>query len=80
MQRYIMVIENTTRIRGEKVTDTTAAELIRELKERGVTKWTIKKRLRCHWNTVNLWSKGAFNPTQEHLAALKAMLAETQQS
>ena len=58
----------------------TAVEIIRELKEKGVTKWTIKKRLRVHWNTVNLWSKGCFPPTKEHLAELLALLMETRQS
>jgi transposase-like protein len=58
----------------------TAIEIIRELREKGVTKWAIKKRLRVHWNTVNQWSKGNFPPTKEHLDELMALLLETRQS
>jgi hypothetical protein len=58
----------------------TAVEIIKELLDSGITKWTIKKKLRVHWNTINQWSKGNFQPTKEHMNGLIALLMETRQS
>lgn len=51
-----------------------AQEVIKKLKNKGYTKWRIAKKIGVHWNTVNIWEKGAFRPTDEHYQQLQEML------
>ena len=46
-------------------------ELIRGLQSKGFSKWRIAKELCVSWQTVNLWAKGVFQPTQEHYEVLR---------
>ena len=48
--------------------------IIKKLKEKGFTKWEISKRLNVHWNTVNMWEKGVFNPSAEKIEKLNKLL------
>lgn len=58
----------------------TTPQLIAELKDKGFTKWQIKKRMGVSWNTVNLWSLGAFAPIPQRKRILLKMLKEPPRS
>ena len=48
-------------------------QALEKLLEYRVSKYAIAKHCCVSWNTVNLWSKGAFQPTKEHKQALTEM-------
>jgi DNA-binding transcriptional regulator YiaG len=50
--------------------------LITKLKQKGLSKWRISKIVNVHWNTVNHWDKGAFQPTPDKKEILINLLNE----
>ena len=48
--------------------------LIQELLKRGVSKYRIGKELGVSWQTVNLWSKGTFQPRQTYAVKLRELI------
>jgi len=52
-------------------------EVLKKLKEKGVTKWRIARKLNIAWHTVHMWDKGTFKPTPKHQEELESLLNET---
>ena len=48
--------------------------LVKTLQEQGFSKWRIAKELCVSWQTVNLWAKGVFQPTQSHYEVLRNLV------
>lgn len=49
---------------------------IERLKEQGFTKWKIAKELGVSWQTIHMWEKGVFKPTDEKLKQLKELFTK----
>ena len=49
-------------------------ELIKKLQQQGFSKWRIAKEINVSWQTVNLWAKGVFQPTQVHYEVLRRLV------
>lgn len=54
--------------------------LIKKLQDQGYSKWRIAKEINVSWQTVNLWSKGVFQPTPQHYEVLRQLVEENTQS
>jgi len=51
----------------------TAREAIEKLLDRGVSKYSIAKKLGVTWQTVNQWYRGKFSPRQTLAMKLEEM-------
>lgn len=57
----------------------TASQIITALQGFGMTKWAIKKKLGVHWNTLNNWHRGIFQPTPESKQKLEELYLSKKQ-
>lgn len=51
-------------------------ELVKKLQAQGYSKWRIAKEINVSWQTVNLWSRGVFQPTPQHYEVLQKWIEE----
>ena len=47
--------------------------LILRLKEKGLSKWKIAKKVGVSWQTVHMWEKGTFKPKGVRLKSLNSL-------
>lgn len=52
----------------------TIIELIKKLRDKKITKWKISKHVGVSWNTVNMWEKGAFKPSDDKIKKITELL------
>ena len=52
-------------------------KIIRQLLEKGYSKYRIAKELKVSWNTVRRWELGTYKPHEEHGIRLLELLRET---
>jgi hypothetical protein len=50
------------------------SSLVVELLEMGLSKYRIAKSCKVHWNTVNAWARGYFEPSEKNKYALTDLL------
>ena len=48
--------------------------LVHELKKQGLSKWRIAKMLGVSWNTVYIWDREFFHPSDKNAKKLKDLL------
>lgn len=62
----------TTKFEREVMKLTTTQDLLKM----GYSKYKIGKEVGVSWNTVSLWSKNVFKPTEEHQKELERLANE----
>lgn len=50
------------------------SRVVRQLLDRGMSKYSIAKQLGVTWQTVNNWYLGRYEPSQTYASKLQAML------
>ncbi len=53
--------------------------IVRRLKELGVSKWFIAKYMGVSWNTVNSWDKDVHKPKMVNETMLKLLLKQVEE-
>ena len=48
--------------------------LVKRLKQQGLTKWAIAKQIGVSWQTIHMWEKETFKPTIAHQTQLEELL------
>ena len=49
-------------------------EIIKLLKEKGISKWRIAKEIGVTWQTVHMWEKEIFKPSDDKMEKLTSLL------
>lgn len=49
-------------------------EIIKKLRQKGMTKYRIAKEVGVTWQTVNMWEKDVFIPKADKQSKLEALL------
>ena len=50
--------------------------IVKQLKDKGFTKWKISKSIGVSWQTINMWEKEVFKPTKDNLEKLNSLLKD----
>ena len=46
-------------------------DMLKKLKNKGLTKWKISKMIGVSWHTIHMWERGVFKPNKKHLEDLE---------